>query len=187
LGALVDLPDLTARLSAAFTSAGVRHVVSGAIALAAHGFVRATRAIDVLVVVPAVRLPEVFGIVRSFGFEGEDAELLDALRDRYVAEMRSGATAIEILVPVLPYHGTLIDRAVTLEVGDVQVPFVSPEDIFILRMLWRRTKDLADAKALAAALHDSLDRAYILDTLGSMLPAEDTRHAETEALLDPGC
>ena len=165
------------------TTAGIRHVVSGAIALAAHGFVRATRDIDLLVVVPSVRLPSVFEIIRRFGFSGEDRALLESLREHHVAELRSGPAAVEILIPAIPYHRTLVDRAVRFTVDGIEVPFISAEDAFILKMLWRRTKDLADAKALAAALRNRLDREYIRDTLLTMLPAGDVRHGEAEHLL----
>ena len=41
MAALADLPDLTVRISAALGGAGVPHAVSGALAMAAHGFVGA--------------------------------------------------------------------------------------------------------------------------------------------------
>ena len=72
LAGLHDLPDLAARLSAALSAARVPHAVSGAVARGAYGFVRATKDIEVLVVVPSLRLREVFAIVRRFGFEGDD-------------------------------------------------------------------------------------------------------------------
>lgn len=140
---LGDLPRLAARLSRDLSARRIAHVVSGAAAMAAHGFVRATKYIDILVVVPSLRLPEVFDVVRSHGFEGDDRELIASLRNRYVAELRSGRMSVEILIPVLPYHATLVERATQLEVGGVVVPFVSREDLVVLKMLWHRAKSLS--------------------------------------------
>jgi predicted nucleotidyltransferase len=182
LAALADLPDLAARLSEALDAARIPHAVSGAVALGAHGFVRATADIDVLVVVPSIRLPEVFSIVRGLGFQGDDADLIEAIRQRFVAEMRAGPATVELLVPVLPYHRSLVDRAVRLPVGGRSVPFVSAEDLVVLKMLWRRTKDVADVQALLAAKGRSLDRDYVKRTLRSILPDDDPRHAEIDAL-----
>jgi hypothetical protein len=182
LAALGDLPRLAARLSRDFTERAISHAVSGAAAMAVHGYVRATVDLDVHVVVPAIRFPEVFAIVRSLGFAGEDRELIAGLRDRYVAELRSGAASVEIRIPVLPYHRTLVDRAVRVDVDGVAVPFVSLEDLVVLKMLWHRAKDVPDVHALLTAGGARIDREYVASTLDSILPADDPRHAEMRDL-----
>jgi hypothetical protein len=177
VAALADLSQVAARLSGALDGAAIPHVVSGAVAMAAHGFVRATQDLDLLVIADAVRLPQIFGMVRDLGFAGEDAALLAALRDRYVATLRAGPIAVEILVPVLPYHRTLCDRAVRRPLHGHDVPFVTVEDLIVLKMLWRRAKDVPDVQALIAASAD-LDGAYVRGTLQDILPSDDGRHAE---------
>ena len=182
---LADLPGLASRLSAALTAAKVPHAVSGAIAMAAHGFVRATMDIDVLVVVPSLRLPEVFAIVRTFGFAGEDRALIEGLRARAVAELRSGSASVEIIVPVLPYHHEVLRRSVVLGSEGKRVPFVTAEDLVVLKVLWLRAKDRADVRALLAARSGTMDLAYIRRTLGELLPAGDHRHAAFEEMAAP--
>jgi predicted nucleotidyltransferase len=182
LAALADLPDIAARLSRALTEAGVPHAISGALAMAAHGYVRATRDIDILVATSAIRWPEVFRIVRDHGFEGEETDLIAALRERSVAALTSGPATVEILVPVLPYHNTLVSRAVTIEVLGVPVPFVSPEDLVVLKALWHRTKDVADIKALLTAT--GLDRGYIRETLAGILGDRLDTMSELRQILD---
>src|SRR5262245_9908281 len=85
---VADAPDLyrlAGDLSRALTAIGVRHAISGSIAMAAHGFPRGTSDLDVLVVTDAIRLPKVFEIVRSQGFEAEDAAAIQEYRERGVA------------------------------------------------------------------------------------------------------
>jgi len=177
LVALRSLPELAAAISARLAGAKIRHAVSGAVAMAVHGVVRATKDLDILVVAPQVRLPEAFAIVRDHGFRGEDAELLRGLRERGFAELTSGPVRVEILAPVLPYHRTLPDRAVPVEISGTQVPFVSLEDLVVLKMLWRRQKDVPDIHSLLAAARD-FDARYVQSTLESILPDDDPRHAE---------
>jgi len=178
LAALHDLPELAAALSAELTGAGIRHAVSGALAMAVHGVVRATKDLDVLVVTPQVRIPEVFSLVRRHGFEGDDATLIRELRENGYAQLASGPVSVEILAPVLPYHRTLPDRAVTFEVSGTKVPFVSIEDLVVLKMLWRRPKDVPDVHSLLAAGGKDFDADYARTTLGAILPDDDPRHAE---------
>jgi len=90
LAAHVDLPALAAGLSTEFRKAGIPHAISEAIATAAHGYVRATQDLDILVVASALQLPRVFEIVRARGFEGEDRELILSIRERHVAALHAG-------------------------------------------------------------------------------------------------
>lgn len=183
--ALADLPDLALRISSALTGAGVPHVLTGSLAMAVHGFVRATRNIDILVDVPSPRLPEVFAIVRGFGFEGEDRDLLAEARERSVAELRSGPASVEILLPVLPFHRELVGRSATLDADGVPVPCVSAEDLVVLKLLWMRDRDRADLHALLAAGRGRLDLDRVRRILGEVLPERDFRFAEFERFAAP--
>jgi hypothetical protein len=183
LAALHDLPGLAAAISAQLARKGIGHAVSGAVAMAVHGVVRATKDLDILVVAAQVQLPEVFAIVRGLGFQGDDAQLLRGLREHGYAEMKSGAVRVEILAPVLPYHRTLPDRAVRAEIAGTRVPVVSLEDLVVLKMLWRRPKDIPDIHSLLTAARN-LDAGYIRSTLASILPDDDPRHAEMAAWIE---
>ncbi len=184
MGGLADVASLTARLSRSLADRDVRHAISGDPAMAAHGLVRTTTSVEILVVAPSLQWARAFEAVREHGFSGGDRELIASLRDRYAAEMRSGPWAVEIFVPVLPYHGTLVDRAVRIDVNGVDVPFVSLEDLIVLKFLWHRTKDVADAHALIAGGGLRIDAEYVRVTLGSILPADDARHEELRGLLE---
>jgi putative addiction module component (TIGR02574 family) len=78
----------------------------------APGNVRATQDLDLLVHAPAVQRPAVFELIRRHGFDGEDAELRTALRERDVASLRAGPVTVDVLVRVLPYHHAVLARAV---------------------------------------------------------------------------
>lgn len=139
MAALSDLPRLTAAISAALTEQAIPHAVSGAMAMGAHGYVRATSDLNLLVAAPAVR------------------------------------------VPAIPYHHEVLCRAVPTEVAGQMVPVVTVEDLVILKLLWNRTKDRADVQALLAAV--AVDEDYLRTTLLGMLPDDDPRQEQMDALL----
>ncbi|MFY9344527.1 MAG: hypothetical protein WAT39_18690 [Planctomycetota bacterium] len=180
---LADLPELTAAISTDLAGAAIPHAISGAIAMAAHGYIRSTADLDILVVVPSLRLPQVFELVRRHGFEGEDRALIASLREQTVARLVRGPTFVEILVPVLPYHHGILARAVVRPLRGRQVPFVSIADLIVLKMLWHRVKDVADIHGLLAQPGATSDGDFIRRTLRSLIPASDPRHAEIESLL----
>lgn len=179
---LTSLPGLAARISIDLAKAGIPHAISGAVAMAAHGYVRATKDVDILVVTSSLRLPDVFAAIRQHGFEGEDRRLITDLRQRFVACLHSGPVTVEVLVPVLPYHRTILDRAVRISVGGHDVPFVSIEDLIVLKMLWYRTKDIPDVHALVSS-SPRLDADFIRATLRAILPDENPKHAALEEIL----
>ena len=180
-----DLPTLASRVSAELTAANIVHAVSGSLALGAFTRPRATLDADVLIVTPAIRWPEVFAIARKCGFSGDDRECIASMRERGHAMMTSGYVSLDLLVPVLPYHHEVARRAVRRRLEGVDVPLVTPEDLFVLKTLWSRPKDVADLQVLAA-LGDRLDSAYIRQTLDGLLPPDDPRHAEVGRLLAGG-
>jgi hypothetical protein len=55
VGGLADHPSLAAAVSADLSTAGIAHAITGAVAMAAHGYVRATKDVDILVVSDIVR------------------------------------------------------------------------------------------------------------------------------------
>lgn len=183
---MADAPDLYAlagEISREFEAAGIQHAISGSIAMAAHGYLRGTHDVDLLVVTSALKIPRAFEIVRSHGFEGEDSVLIRELRERGVATLRRGTWAVEILAPVIPYHHTLIDRAVRLDVAGRTVPYVSVEDLVVLKLLWHRPKDLADLAPLVAVRYPKLDLEYVRTTLDSVLPDATPESAEIERVV----
>jgi hypothetical protein len=177
-----DLRALAAGISADLRVAGIRHAVTGAVALAVHGHVRATLDLDLLVVTPALLLPRVFEVVRGHGFEGDDRMLLDSLRRDFVAVLRRGGQAVEILVPALAYHASILDRARDVDIDGSPVPVVTAEDLVVLKLLWHRPKDLPDVHALVAARAEDLDVGYVRRTLAGIVPAGDSRLAEWEEI-----
>ncbi|MBI1851057.1 MAG: hypothetical protein HYR85_12005 [Planctomycetes bacterium] len=178
-----ELPTLAALLSGDFSAVGIRHVVTGAIALGAHGFLRGTQDLDIVVFVPSIRLPEVFAVVRRHGFTGDDVELIRSLRDRKVAMLDGGKTSVEIIVPAIPWHHTILERAVVRRVDGRDVPFISPEDLIVQKLLWSRPKDLFDVRAFVGVVEAPLDEAYLQATLRSLLPANDPRLATLVELM----
>ena len=147
-----------------------------------HARPRQTQDIDVVVAVPSVRLPEVFEIARRHGFTGDDRRLISEIRERSFAQMTSGPLTLDVIVPVLPFHAQVVRRALRREVAGTIVPLVTAEDLFVMKVLWHRPKDVADLLVLAA-LGSRLDGAYIRTTLAALVPPGDPRYDEVERLL----
>lgn len=178
-----DLARLAADVSGDLTAAGIVHALSGSISMAAYARPRATLDADFLVVAPAIRWPAIFEIVRRHGFVGDDRDCIKSIRERGHAMLRSGPVSLDILVPQIPYHHDVARRAVRLRLEGRDVPFVTAEDLFVLKSLWWRPKDELDLAVLAEGTRGTLDVAYVQATLSSLLPETDPRHAKVARIL----
>ena len=182
---MAEAPDLYALagvISRELDAAGIRHAVSGSIAMAAYGYLRGTTDLDFLVITPALKIPRTFEVIRSHGFVGDDADLIRELRERGVATLRQGIWSIEVIAPVIPYHHTLIDRAHRLDIGGHSVPHVTVEDLLVLKLLWHRPKDVADLAPLVATRWPRLELAYVCRTVESIEPDPAPKVAEIERI-----
>jgi hypothetical protein len=179
--ALIDLLKLAAQ---ALEARGISYAVSGGLALMAHGFVRATRGVNLLVSVPAIRLPEVIETLKGVGCEADVRQSIEDFRRNHFMALPCGDLEIEVFTPLLPYHEQALRRRVSKPVEGVPVWFLSAEDLFIVKTLFYRSKDVADLKGIAATLKGKLDGGYILRTLKGILPGDDARLAEAGKLLD---
>ena len=96
--------------------------------------------------------------------------------------MRAGALTLDVIVPVLPFHLEIFERAMRVQMAGIEVPVATAEDLFVVKTLWFRPKDVADLEVLAA-IGDRFDRTYVRAKLRELLPLDDPRHAQVERIL----
>jgi len=81
------------------------------------------------------------------------------------------------------------DRALTVELAGIQIPFISPEDLIVTKILAGRPKDVEDVVGVLRARGSSLDLARVrrvLALLESALGQSDLSPALAEALSRAG-
>ena len=140
-----DFRDLLAE----FNAYGVEYIVVGGHALAAHGFVRATKDFDVWVRPSADNAPRVLAALASFGAP---------LHDLSEADLASPGTVFQIGVPpiridvITAIDGVAFDEAwpgrLSAPFADQVAPVLSREDLIRNKRAAGRPRDLLDAKWL---------------------------------------
>ena len=140
-----DFRDLLAE----FNAHGVEYIVVGGHALAAHGFVRATKDFDVWVRPSAANAPRVLAALTAFGAP---------LHDLCEADLASPGTVFQIGVPpiridvITAIDGVAFDDAwparLLAPFADQTAPVLSREDLIRNKRAAGRPRDLLDAKWL---------------------------------------
>lgn len=167
----------------ALDAAGFDYALGGAVALAYWGVPRATVDVDVGVAAEPMQLPELFAALRAGGLELDEARAVEAAA-RGDFGCRARGVRVDVFLPVMPLARSALERRVQVPFGEGgRAWIVSREDAVLLKLLYGRTKDLADLERLFALHPERLDRAYLDGWVGQLFTAGDPRRLAYESLL----
>ena len=140
------LRDLVAWLD----SARVDGVVIGGLAASILGRPRATRDVDLLVVLAPERWAEFLAAASRFGFRARISDPLDFAERSRVLLLRHEPSSIDLDVSLggLPFEEEAVAGGSRVDVEGVKVPLVSAQDLLVMKAVAHRPRDLADIEAV---------------------------------------
>lgn len=176
-----EIQQALRRLTSVFDAMNVPYAVGGAVGMAFVGFVRATRDVDVLALVPAVGFQNLAERLAAEGFVMRDAQqrpsapdaarLSAACRDFGHFRVWLGDTKAEIFLPKVPLQDSVLRRRVRVEAAGLPLWITTAEDLILMKMIFHRPKDLEDVRRLLAANRGELDAGYIRSWASKTLDA----------------
>ena len=128
---------------------GVRFLLVGAYALAAHGFPRATRDIDLFVWANPQNAASLVRALERFGAPLRNVSAADFASEGTVFQIGVGPRRIDILTRIdgVTFQEAYARRS-TIRLEGVDVPVISREDLIANKRATGRTQDLADIERL---------------------------------------
>ena len=127
----------------------VRFILVGAYALAAHGYPRATMAIDIWVMPSPENADAVLRALSRFGAPLHNLTKEDLLKDGTIFQIGVAPRRIDIITAVSGLQFEAAYRnSISLNIEGVEVRIPSINDLILNKRATGRTKDLADAEAL---------------------------------------
>jgi predicted nucleotidyltransferase len=137
---------------------GVKFLLVGAYALAAHGFPRATRDIDFFVWADLENGANLLRALGRFGAATESVSAADFAVEGTVFQIGVDPRRIDILTRI---DGVTFEEAYarrsTIRLEGIDVPVISREDLIANKRASGRTQDLADVERLADRLRSRDD------------------------------
>ncbi len=150
-----------------FTMLGIDYLVVGGLAVNFHGVPRMTYDIDLMVLLESKNILKLVSQLTQWGYKPkvpvEPRDLADEtmrnswIRDKgmkalnfYSEKLPIGEIDIVLESPI-PYQ-ELKGRSVKIELGEIQVPLISIQDLIELKVRAGREQDLADVKHLRRIL-----------------------------------
>lgn len=180
--------DLFRSLVRAFGERGLRWYVFGAQAVVAHGRPRLTADVDATVERGDMTPAEIAALLGQNDFElrfplseerAETGRLLPMVHT-------PSAIPLDLVIAGSGLDDEFLDRARVVDVGGVEVPVISPEDLLAMKVLAGRPKDLADIRGVLLEQRGKLDLQRTRDVLAAFEEATEERTllASFDRLLD---
>lgn len=136
-------------LLSAFNDQGVEFLVVGAHALAVHGHVRATKALDVWVRPEASNATRVLRALDAFGAPLQDLTKADLTKAGLIFQIGLPPVRIDVVTEI---DGVVFGEAwserVTARLGELEVPVLSRKHLIQNKRAAGRLQDLADLERL---------------------------------------
>ncbi len=136
------------RLLSSLNAASVRYLIIGATAFAAHGWVRATADLDLLIAPDKDNVRRLRGVLSDFGYDTSDATDDDFIEYKILLRQYDLPLDLHPFVAGLDSFDEAWSNRKVAELGDVSAPFASLDDLIRMKQAAGRPKDLEDLRHL---------------------------------------
>lgn len=148
--------------------AAIPYMVTGSVASAAHGRVRATEDIDIVIAPTAEQLRDFVSRFPSDQFYADDQDALESYRQRVPFNIIDFATSWKcdlIFRKDREFSRVEFERRQPYTVGGLRVFVATPEDVLIAKLEWAKMgeseRQIEDAAGIIERQGAKLDREYL--------------------------
>jgi len=141
---------------------GYRYAVIGGIAVTTCGTIRATRDVDLKVLVPDINYAAVRTAIRAAFPEPGRPHAPD---NPLIVSVNIEGIVVDFLLALPGYEEQIITRATRCDLGDLQAWVCAPEDLVIQKAVAGRAKDWQDIEGVLIEQWGRLDLDYLEDWL----------------------
>jgi hypothetical protein len=164
----VTAEDLLSRIVAALNAANIPYMLTGSYASSLHSIPRATRDIDIIIFPDRDQLTTFVESLPRSTYHTDLEDAIDSLRRRSqfnVIDYATGWKVDFIIPPFEEFNVEEFERRQVIDVGDLQLSVVSPEDIVIAKLRWAKAgqseRQIEDAATVVRFQAEYLDRPYV--------------------------
>lgn len=181
--------EVIAAVVQALDAAGIEYAITGSVASGLHGEPVTTQDVDVI-----VRMNEqearTFSQALPTRFYRNEESLVDAARNGGFVNVIDMDTVFKVdvsVVPLTPFHRNVFQRrqALEFEPGGRQFDVVSPEDIILMKLAWRKdtqsAKQWENALSVARVQGARMDWKYLFEQAKNLGIEEDLIKIRDEA------
>lgn len=177
-------PDAFSRalqMAATLEHAQIPYAIGGALALGIWGVPRGTVDVDVNVFVEGEGVRHVARLLRSLSIDLDEDRAVSEASARGMFVGSWDGMRIDVFTPSIEFSDEALRTRVRRRALDVEAWYLSAEAIAVFKLLFFRSKDIADLERLVAVA--DLDTAYVRRWIVSMMGSDDPRVGRWDALV----
>ena len=161
-GSAPDFFDILRALIESFPPSAPPYCLIGALALSAWGQPRATKDIDLLMLLDEASQEELLRRLASRGFLKDEAwSKHNPMLQGTMVRLQSGDVPIDLLVPRDAQEEEALNRRRMIEVEGLSLWTVSPEDLVLMKLKAGRPYDFGDVVTVIVRQGNALDLEYM--------------------------
>ncbi len=170
-----DALEAAARIGRCFEATGLPYAIGGALAYGQYGIPRATHDVDINAFVEPPRLGELISTLGQAGVtvDAARAERESAEQGMFVGHL--GDLRIDVFTPSIDFSWEALRTRVRLPLGAEHFWFLSAEALSVFKLLFFRSKDIADLERLLAVYGDKMNCAYVRKHISAAMGEDDPR------------
>lgn len=166
-----EIYEVIRLVTSALNQAGIEYAITGSIASSLHGEPVTTQDVDIVLRMTASQAKALAGSLPQRFYRNPDS-LIEIAQKGGMANLIDMETTFKVDLSVVtldPFHKSVFQRkqTISLEVGEPGFDFVSPEDILLMKLNWRKdsqsAKQWADALGVARIRGARMDWKYLFE------------------------
>jgi hypothetical protein len=178
-----DAFEAALKIADALGAASVPYALGGALAYGQYGVPRATNDVDVNIFVEPEDLAPVLRALATLGIPLDPERSKLEAQNEGMFSGRFGDFRVDVFTPSIDFAWEAGRTRVRQTIEGRDVYFLSAEALAVFKLLFFRTKDLADLERLIAVQGSRLDAAYVRAHVAGMMGEDDPRIATWDRLV----
>ena len=160
---IVDLEIVTSNFLKLLKKSKLPHMIVGGAAVNYFGDFRLTKDLDVVVALEPKNVNKLLSLLKkqSYIFHKKEIETLTKLSNRFVIADPSNTYRIDLWIPKTYYEKKAFERRKNKKTGAGLMPFITPEDLILFKLLANRQKDISDVEGILIRQKGKLDRKHL--------------------------
>lgn len=175
--------DVALTLGACLDRARIPYAIGGALALSYWAVPRATANVDLNLFLPEDQLPALCAALKSIGLALDADEARQASEASGLIVTHWHGIRVDLFTPSIEFAWEAFRTRVRVTVAGEAVWLLSAEALAVFKLMFFRTKDIADLQRLLGIRGERLDAAYVHARIAEIMGETDERTLRWDALV----
>ncbi|HLQ45332.1 MAG TPA: hypothetical protein VK137_11425 [Planctomycetaceae bacterium] len=171
-------------LAAALDQQGQEYAFGGALALGFWGTPRGTLDVDLTLFISPKHPTECLWLMTQVGCQVDSKSATESLIELGFCHASFAGTRVDVFVPTIPFYDLAKQRRRQVTLGSQPIWIWDAETLAVFKMMFFRTKDIADLENILEMQGAVFDRTWVREQIVNIFGNRDPRLSEWDRLVE---